>query len=94
VASLFDRLGESHRTLVLDFAGAPFVDSSGAHAIEGLVHKAERRGIAVYITGASAAVRRELILHGLKPPLVHYKATIAQAKETATRALAGAPQDQ
>ena len=47
------------------------------------MRKAERRGIGVYITGASAAVRRDLIVHGLKPPLVHYKSTIALAKEAA-----------
>jgi SulP family sulfate permease len=90
IASLFDRLGESHRALVLDFSATPFVDSSGAHAIEGLVRKAERRGMDVYFTGASAAVRRELLVHGLKPPLVRYKTTIALAKEAVARSQAEA----
>jgi SulP family sulfate permease len=80
---LFDRLGDTHRALVIDFSAAPFVDSSGAHAIEGLVRKAQKRGVEVYFTGTSAIVRRELVVHGLKPPTVHYKATIAAARAAA-----------
>lgn len=80
IASLFDRIGDKHRALVIDFSSVPFVDSSGAHAIEGLVRKARKRKAEVFFTGASAAVRRELIVHGLKPPDVHYKATIASAR--------------
>jgi SulP family sulfate permease len=91
IASLFDRIGDNHRALVLDFSATPFVDSSGAHAIEGLVRKAERRGMEVYFTGASTAVRRELIVYGLKPPLVHYKATIALAKEAVARSQTETP---
>jgi SulP family sulfate permease len=83
IASLFDRLGDTHRALVIDFSAAPFVDSSGAHAIEGLVRKAQKRGVEVYFTGTSAIVRRELVVHGLKPPTVHYKATIAAARAAA-----------
>jgi sulfate permease, SulP family len=83
IASLFDRIGDTHRALVLDFAAVPFIDSSGAHAIEGLVHKAVRRGVEIYFTGTSATVRRDLIIHGLKPPQVHYKASIAMARAAA-----------
>jgi sulfate permease, SulP family len=80
VASLFDRIGDTHRALVLDFSAVPLIDSTGAHAIEGLVRKAVRRGVEVYFTGTSATVRRDLIIHGLKPPEVHYKASIASAR--------------
>jgi len=85
IASLFDRIGDTHRALVLDFSAVPFIDSSGAHAIEGLVRKAQKRGVEVFFTGASALVRRELLVHGLRPPGVHYKATIASAREAASR---------
>jgi SulP family sulfate permease len=83
IASLFDRIGDTHRALVLDFSAVPFIDSSGAHAIEGLVDKAVRRGVEVFFTGTSASVRRDLIIHGLKPPEVHYKASIALARAAA-----------
>jgi SulP family sulfate permease len=89
IASLFDRIGDTHRVLVLDFSAVPFIDSSGAHAIEGLVRKAQKRGVEVFFTGTSASVRRELLVHGLKPPGVHYKATIASAREAAGRDTAG-----
>jgi SulP family sulfate permease len=85
IASLFDRIGDTHHALVLDFSAVPFIDSSGAHAIEGLVRKAQKRGVEVYFTGTSAMVRRELVVHGLKPPEVHYKSSIAQARETARK---------
>ena len=83
IASLFDRIGDTHRALVIDFSAVPFVDSSGAHAIEGLVRKAQKRGVEVYFTGTSATVRRELVVHGLKPPEVHYKSSIEQARAAA-----------
>ena len=88
VASLFDRIGDTHRALVLDFSAVPLIDSTGAHAIEGLVRKAVRRGVEVYLTGTSATVRRDLIIHGLKPPEVHYKASIASARAAAGQRIA------
>jgi SulP family sulfate permease len=83
IASLFDRIGDTHRALILDFSAVPFIDSSGAHAIEGLVRKASRRGVDIYFTGTSQTVRRDLVIHGLKPPSVHYKASIALARTAA-----------
>ena len=83
IASLFDRIGDTHRALILDFSAVPFIDSSGAHAIEGLVRKASRRGVDIYFTGTSQAVRRDLVIHGLKPPNVRYKASIALARAAA-----------
>jgi SulP family sulfate permease len=83
IASLFDRIGDTHHALVLDFSAVPFIDSSGAHAIEGLVKKASRRGIETYFTGTSPTVRRDLMIHGLKPPGIHYKSTIALARAAA-----------
>jgi SulP family sulfate permease len=83
IASLFDRIGDTHKALILDFSAVPFIDSSGSHAIEGLVAKALRRRVDIYFTGTSAAVRRDLIVHGLKPPHVHYKATVRIAHAAA-----------
>jgi sulfate permease, SulP family len=83
IASLFDRIGDKHRALVIDFSAVPFIDSSGAHAIEGLARKARKRGVEIYFTGTSASVRRALVVHGLKPPDVHYKTSIALARAAA-----------
>jgi SulP family sulfate permease len=57
----------------------PFVDSTGAKTIEGLAHKAARRGVGVYLTGASAGVRRELAAQGVRPPMVRRAPSIDRA---------------
>jgi SulP family sulfate permease len=41
--------------------------------------KAKRQRIKLFITGASPSVRRELLTHGVRPPLVRYRETIARA---------------
>ena len=85
VASVLERLGEHHKVLVIDCAGVTLVDSSAAHMIEGLAHKAHRQGVAVYITGAAPELRRAFLTHGARPPLVRYSSSIATALESARR---------
>lgn len=53
--------------------------------IEGLAHKARRRGVAVYLTGTAPGLRRELLSHGVRPPLVRYARDIDSATATARR---------
>lgn len=79
IGAVLERIGDDHRNLVVDLSSVPFVDSTGARTIEGLAQKAAGRGIGVYITGASAGVRKELTAHGVQPPLVHYAPGIVQA---------------
>jgi len=85
VGSVLDRIGDTHRTLIIDFAAVPFLDSTAANTIEGLAHKANRRGVEVYLTGASHDVRRDLFAHGIKPPLVHYARHIEDAVNRANK---------
>jgi len=68
-----------HKALVLDFAAVPFLDSTAAHTIAGTAEKARDKGIALTITGASPAVRKELLAHGVRPPMVDYKPDIEVA---------------
>ena len=37
------------------------------------------RGVRVFVTGTSPQMRRMLFAHGVRPPLVRYKQTIASA---------------
>jgi SulP family sulfate permease len=83
VAAVLERLDDDHKVLIVDFTDVTLADSSAAHMIEGLAHKAHRRGTATYLTGATPALRRELLTHGVRPPLVHYAATIETALESA-----------
>ena len=92
IGSVLDRIQDSHRALVLDLAGVPFLDATGANMIEGLAHKAHRRGVALVVAGASPAVRRTLLRHGVRAPLAHYAADVARALDRLTPAPAPAPQ--
>ncbi len=79
IGSVLDRIADTHRTLVIDFSAVPFVDATAANTIEVLAHKAARRGVALYLAGTNHDVRRDLFAHGVKPPLVHYARSIADA---------------
>ena len=58
----------------------PFLDATAANMIESAARKARRAGVRFFITGASPQVRRMLFAHGVRPPLVRYKATIENAR--------------
>jgi SulP family sulfate permease len=85
VGAALDRIGDAHRVLVIDLAGVTLVDSSAANMIEGLAAKARRRGVAVYLSGAGPGLRRELLAHGARPPMVRYARTVEAALEGARR---------
>ncbi|OSQ29042.1 SulP family inorganic anion transporter [Thalassospira sp. MCCC 1A03138] len=76
IGSVLDRIGDTHRALIIDFAAVPFLDSTAANTIAGLARKTRGRGIEVILTGTSHDLRRELFAHGIKPPLVHYEIDI------------------
>ncbi|MEK9672047.1 MAG: sodium-independent anion transporter [Rhodospirillaceae bacterium] len=76
MGAVLDQISESYRVLVIDLSAVPFLDSTAANMIEGLTRKAQRRGVAVVLTGTGHDVRQDLFAHGLKPPLVRYAATI------------------
>lgn len=79
IGSVLDRIQDSHQALIVDFSAVPFLDSTGANMIEGLSRKAQKRGVTLWLSGASRDIRDVLITHGLKKPLVHYAATIDEA---------------
>jgi len=43
------------------------------------VRRARRQHAVVYLTGAGLAVRRELLTHGLREPLVRYRESVDTA---------------
>lgn len=79
VGTVLDRIADQRNSFVLDCAAVPFLDSTAANVIEGAVRKANRAGVRFFITGANRQTRRTLMAHGVKPPHVRYKATIAGA---------------
>jgi SulP family sulfate permease len=83
VAAALDRIAVSPKAYVLDFSAVPFLDSTAAATIEAFVRKAVRAGAKVWIVGAARPIRRELLLHGIRPPRVRFRTTLADAVEAA-----------
>ncbi len=86
IGSVLERIQDGHKALIVDFSAVPFLDSSGANMIEGLAHTAHRRGVTLWLTGASRDIRRVFLTHGLKKPLVRYAATVEDAVSSAAAA--------
>ena len=85
IGAVLDRIGDGYSRLVIDFAAVPFIDSTAAHTIEGLAHKARRTGVQVILTDAAPGVRRDLEAHGVLPPLVTFADRIEDAGSVAGR---------
>jgi SulP family sulfate permease len=81
VGTVLDRIADTRRNFILDCSHVPFLDSTAANVIEVAAEKARRAGVRVFITGASPQVRRMLMTHGVRPPLVRYKASIENARQ-------------
>jgi len=79
VGAVLDSIADRRKAFVVDFAAVPFLDSTAANAMGRVATKAARQGIRLYITGASPAVRRALLLHGVVRPRATYRDTIARA---------------
>jgi sulfate permease, SulP family len=90
VAAVLDRLAEHPKAYVIDVSAVALLDSTAATTIEGFVRKAHRKGAAVYIAGARRPIRRVLLIHGVRPPRVRFRSTVADAIDDA-HAKAGVP---
>jgi sulfate permease, SulP family len=79
VAAALDSIGEHPKAYLIDFSAVPVIDSTAAATIHGVVRKAARGKASVQIVGARPAVLKVLLAHGVRPPLAHYKAHLAEA---------------
>jgi SulP family sulfate permease len=80
IGSVLDQIADTHRALIIDFTGVPFIDSTAANTIESLAHKAKRKNVEIYLTGTKHHnVGSELFSNGIKSPLVHYAKNIDEA---------------
>jgi SulP family sulfate permease len=79
VGTVLDSIADARKAFVVDFAAVPFLDSTAANAMSRVATNAKRQGIRLFITGASPAVRRALLIHGVRPPRARYRETIARA---------------
>ena len=79
VAAALDRIGAQPRAYVVDFSAVPVIDSTAAATIEGFARRARRHGATIYLSGARRPILRTLLAHGVRSPLVRYKATMDDA---------------
>jgi SulP family sulfate permease len=95
VGTVLDSIADKHKAFVIDVAAVPFLDSTAANAMGRVAARAKRHGVKLFITGASPAVRRALLTHGVSPPRARYRETIARAVADIKDSLArsGAPAD-
>jgi SulP family sulfate permease len=85
VGAALDRIGTHPKAYVIDFSAVPIVDSSAVATIAGFVRKARRHGAALYIAGASAPIRRSLMVQGVRPPDVRFRTALADAVASARK---------
>jgi SulP family sulfate permease len=79
VGAALDDLPSQPRAYVIDVSAVPVLDSTAAATIEAFARKVRARGIAVFISGASIAVRRVLLSNGVRAPGVQYSPSIQDA---------------
>ncbi len=89
VGAVLDRIADHRRAFVLDFSGAPFLDSTGANTVVGAVRKAQRAGVHVYITGTTGEMRRVLLQYGIQGHKTRFADDIDQAVRQAHEADSG-----
>ncbi|QCI68380.1 SulP family inorganic anion transporter [Phreatobacter stygius] len=88
VGAVFDRLGRMPRIFVLDMAGVPFLDTTGAYTLETFAHKLERAGTTMIIAGANPSVAKALGHFGLREPRILMTETVETAMVAADARLA------
>ncbi|MDR3463839.1 MAG: SulP family inorganic anion transporter [Beijerinckiaceae bacterium] len=79
VGTALDDLPSNPRAYVIDVSAVPVLDSTAAATIEAFAKKVRGRGIAVFISGASIAVRRVLLGNGVRAPGVQFSPSIQDA---------------
>lgn len=76
VGEVLDNIARLPKRFILDFSAVPFVDSTAAAMLESFAHKMQRAGVRVEVSGTTPAIRRVLWGHGLRAPLVRYRAAL------------------
>ncbi len=79
IGSVLDGAADRRKAFVVDFAAVPFLDSTAANVMGRVAAKAGRQGIKLFITGATPAVRRALLTHGVTRARANYRETIGRA---------------
>jgi SulP family sulfate permease len=79
LARILDRIAETPRVLIVDFAQVPFIDTSGAYSITVLARKLARQGGALAIAGAQPDVAHILRVQAGKHAALAFYDSVADA---------------
>lgn len=88
VSAALERIAARPKAVVIDLSAVTVIDSTAAAAIEGFARKARRRGAAVYFAAARPAVRRLLLIQGVRPPLARFRTDLDSALAAARKRIA------
>jgi sulfate permease, SulP family len=87
VSAVMERIADQHKAFIVDVSGVPFLDSSGANAMEALARRAHKRGVILILAGGNEAVVKTLRSHGVRTPEAHFAMDMRHAAEIARRHL-------
>lgn len=79
-SAVLDRIAAGHRNLVLDCSGIQFIDTSGANLLAGVIKKAQRSGVSVYVVSERPEIRLLLAHHELPMKDIVFTTTLTQAR--------------
>lgn len=79
IGSVLERISDKSTALILDFSAVPFLDSTGAVAIESMVRTAKYRGLSVFMTGVHKNMQTMLAAHDVNSDKVRFFDTIPEA---------------
>lgn len=79
-SAVLDRIAAGHRNLVLDCSGIQFIDTSGANLLAGVIKKAQRSGVRVYVVSERPEIRLMLAHHELPMKDIVFTTTLTQAR--------------
>ncbi len=88
VGSVLDRIADQHKAFILDVSALAFLDSTAANALANAARKAQRRGVAVWIAGASPSIKADLASQGINGNShVQFSDSVDEAAEAARAAI-------
>ncbi|PYB75236.1 SulP family inorganic anion transporter [Rhizobium wuzhouense] len=79
-SAVLDRIADGHRNLVLDCSGIQLLDTSGANLLAGVIRKARRDGVKVYVVSDRPEVRLLLSHHDLHAQDIVFTRTLSEAQ--------------
>lgn len=83
VSAVLDGIADRHKAFILDFSAVPFIDTTAANSIAGVVRNAHGRKVAVVISGAAADVRRALETRGVDASMAIFCDELREAVDVA-----------